>query len=117
MTILQVEGILTPKQRSKNKSGHKTKTRQSANIDIAKMSSGNNVESCQAKLVWTQVFPKGMKIPTSTKRDDAIQSIGKDDNSTNKSDSQTKATKQKKSGCKMKGKKKLKHRHHNDVQR
>jgi hypothetical protein len=109
MTILQIKVILTPKQQSKNKSGCKPKDKKKCKHRHCNDEQWDNVESCQARLVWTQVFPQGMKIPTSVKKDDTIQNMcNENDNSTNASNYHTKAAKQKeKTG-------RLKHRHHND---
>jgi hypothetical protein len=96
MRILQIEVILTPKQCSKNKSGRKPKDKKCKDRHHNDEQQ-HNIESHQARLVWNQVFPQGMKILTSVKKEeDTIRNICKEnDNSTNASNSHTKAAKRK----------------------
>jgi hypothetical protein len=54
------------------------------------------MERKKENTVWTEVFPKGVRIPTSMKKDAAIRNVcNKNDGSTNRSDSHTKTTTQK----------------------
>jgi hypothetical protein len=76
-------------------------------------------------IVSTEVFMKGMRIPTSMKKDVTMRNIcSENDDSTNTMTIlqmqvilTPKQHRKNKSGRKTKDKKKLKHRHHNDEQR